>query len=61
MNMKYVKLLISIKNKKLPNDDLIGFNFNNGIFINEITDLISNFLYEKNININDKKLFIIEI
>ena len=48
---------ILLKNKKILNDDLIGFNFNNEVFSNEKTDLISNFEYEKNpININDKEV-----
>ena len=44
-----------LKNKKLLNDNLIGFNFNNEVFSNEISDIKSNFKYEKmDINIDDK-------
>ena len=46
-----------LKNKKLLNDELIKFNFNNEVFSYEITDLITNFSYEKNnINIDDKEI-----
>ena len=46
-----------LKNKKLLNYDLIGFNFNNEVFSYEISDLISNFKYDKmDINIDDKEV-----
>ena len=39
------------------NDDIIGFSFNNEVFSNEITDLITNFNYGKNdINIDEKEV-----
>ena len=48
---------ILLKNKKFLYDELIGFNFNNEVFSNEITDLISNFEYEKNtIKIKEKEV-----
>jgi hypothetical protein len=44
-----------LKNKKLLNDVLKGFNYNNEVFSYEINDLVSNFKYEKvNITIDDK-------
>ena len=44
-----------LKNKKLLNDDLIGFNFDNEVFSIELNDVISNFKYDRiNINIDDK-------
>ena len=44
-----------LKNKKLLNDNLIGFSFNNEVFSNEISDIRSNFKYETiDINIDDK-------
>ena len=43
-----------LKNKKLLNDNLIGFNFNNEVFSNEISDIKSNFKYKMDINIDDK-------
>ena len=46
-----------LKNKKLLNDKLIKFNFNNEVFSYEINDLITNFAYEKNnITIDDKEI-----
>ena len=46
-----------LKNKKLVNDDIKEFNFNNEVFSYEITDLISNFDYDKMpINIDDKEI-----
>ena len=44
-----------LKNKKLLNNEIIGFKYNNEVFSNEISDLINNFKYvNMNININDK-------
>ena len=44
-----------LKNKKLLNDVLIGFTYNNEVFKYEINDLISNFKYGKvNMTIDDK-------
>ena len=44
-----------LKNKKLLNNDLIDFSYNNEVFNNQIDDLITNFKYVKtNINIDDK-------
>ena len=37
-----------LKNKKLLNDDIKEFNFNNEVFSHEITELISNFNYKTN-------------
>ena len=58
INLKQIEAEMTnsfLKNKKLLNDDLIGFNFNNEVFSNEISDIRSNFKYEKmNINIDDK-------
>ena len=46
-----------LKNKKLLNDDIKEFNFNEEVFSYEITDLISNFDYEKiPINIDEKEM-----
>ena len=46
-----------LRNKKMVNDNLIGFNFNNEVFSHEIADLITNFDYEKKpINIDDKEV-----
>ena len=46
-----------LKNKKLVNDNLTLFNFNNEVFSYEITDLITNFEYENiPINIDDKEV-----
>jgi len=46
-----------LKNKKLVNDNLTVFNFNNEVFSYEITDLITNFEYENiPINIDDKEV-----
>ena len=46
-----------LKNKKLLNDDIKEFNFNEEVFSYEITDLISNFDYEKiPINIDEKEI-----
>ena len=46
-----------LKNKRLLNDELKRFNFNNEVFTYEITDLISNFTYDKMaINIDDKEI-----
>ena len=46
-----------LRNKKMVNDNLIGFNFNNEVFSHEIADLITNFDYEKiPINIDDKEV-----
>ena len=46
-----------LKNKKLLNDELIKFIFINEVFSYEITDLITNFAYEKNnITIDDKEI-----
>jgi len=46
-----------LKNKKLLNDDIIEFNFDNEVFSHEIEDLISNFEYNIiPININDKEV-----
>lgn len=47
-----------LKNKKILNNELIRFNYNNEVFSNEITDLIYKFKYEDikvTIGINDKK------
>ena len=49
-----------LKNKKLLNQELIQFNYNNEVFSNEIKDLISNFKYgDMNVvlSINDKVIF----
>jgi len=46
-----------LKNKKLLNNELIGFIYNNEVFSNEITDLICNFKYgdmKANLSIDDK-------
>ena len=44
-----------LKNKKLLNDVLKGFNYNNEVFSYETNDSVSNFKYEKvNITIDDK-------
>ena len=44
-----------LKNKKLLNDNIKEFNFNNEVFTNEINDIISDFKYKKlDINIDDK-------
>ena len=46
-----------IKNKKLLNNELIGFIYNNEVFSNEINDLICNFKYgdmKANLSIDDK-------
>ena len=46
-----------LKNKKLLNDNIKGFNFNNEVFTYEISDLISDFKYEEMpINIDDKEV-----
>ena len=46
-----------LKIKKLLNDDIIEFNFDNEVFSHEIEDLISNFEYNIiPININDKEV-----
>lgn len=45
-----------LRNKKMVNDYLRGFSFNNEVFSYEITDLITNFDYETiSINIDDKE------
>ena len=47
-----------LKNKKLLNNNLIGFSFNNEVFSHEINDLIYNFKYgNKKISIDDKFIF----
>ena len=47
-----------LKNKKLLNNEIIGFNFNNEIFSYEINDSIYNFKYgDKKISIEDKVIF----
>ena len=46
-----------LKNKKLLNNELIGFSYNNEVFSNEISDLICNFKYgdiKTNLSIDDK-------
>ena len=44
-----------LKNKKLLNNDLIDFSYNNEVFDNQIDDLITNFKYNiTDINIDDK-------
>ena len=46
-----------LKNKKLLNNELIGFSYNNEVFSNEISDLISNFKYgdiKTSLSIDDK-------
>jgi len=44
-----------LNDKKLLNDDIIQFNFNNEVFTFEIGDVISNFAYEKmDLNSDDK-------
>ena len=44
-----------LENKKLLNEDLIGFNFDNEVFSIELNDEISNFKYQRiDINIDDK-------
>ena len=46
-----------LKNKRLLNDNIKEFNFNYEVFSYEITDLISNFGYDKMpINIEDKEI-----
>ena len=46
-----------LKNKKLLNDNIIGFNFNNEVFSIELNDEISNFKYKSiDINIEDKAI-----
>ena len=47
-----------LKNKKLLNDNIKEFNFNNEVFSHEITDLISNFNFDK-IPINDDERVLI--
>ena len=48
-----------LKNKKLLNDNLIGFNFDNEVFSVELNDAISNFNYGEKIGINiDDKVII---
>ena len=58
INLKQIEAEMTnsfLKNKKLLNDNLIGFSFNNEVFSNEISDIRSNFKYEKiDINIDDK-------
>ena len=45
-----------LRNKKMVNDYLRGFSFNNEVFSYEITDLITNFDYKTiSINIDDKE------
>ena len=45
-----------LKNKKLVNNEIILFDYNNEVFSNEINDLISNFKYpdRQNLSIDDK-------
>ena len=55
IEMKMTNLLL--ENKKLLNNELIGFNYNNEVFSNEINDLICNFKYGNmkiNLGIDDK-------
>ena len=47
-----------LKNKKLLNNEIIGFNYDNEVFVNEIGDLITNFKYgDSKISITDKVVF----
>lgn len=47
-----------LKNKKLLNNELTGFSYDNEVFANEITDLIKNFKFnDTKISINDKVVF----
>ena len=47
-----------LKNKKLLNDELIEFSYDNEIFSNNVSNLIKNFKYDDTkININDKLIF----
>jgi len=47
-----------LKNKKLLNNELIGFSYDNEVFANEVTDLIKNFKFtDTKISINDKVAF----
>ena len=47
-----------LKNKKLLNNEIIGFNYDNEVFANEIGDLIKNFKYgDSKISITDKVVF----
>ena len=48
-----------LKNKKLVNNEIILFNYNDELFSNEINDLISNFKYadRQNLSIDDKVIF----
>ena len=47
-----------LKNKKLLNNEIIGFNYDNEVFANEIGDLITNFKYgDSKISITDKVVF----
>ena len=48
-----------LKNKKLVNNEIILFNYNNEVFSNEINNLISNFKYtdRDNLSIDDKVIF----